>query len=177
MNKPLLYILLMLMLTTVYSHASYLQPPESGQAINMVTGDDGAIQAGKPCPVPRFVNNHSGTIIDNKTGLIWTGDANPHFATVSGDNGDTTWQQALDAIKRLNAEEYLGYSDWRLPNLNELASLVHPGEPVQSLWLSSHGFLNTSSARHWSSSSFAHDATRAWAVHMSSGSVRTLPKN
>lgn len=70
MNKPLLYILLMLMLTTVYSHASYLQPPESGHAINMVTGDDGAILTVKPCPAPRFVNSHSGTIIDHKTGLI-----------------------------------------------------------------------------------------------------------
>lgn len=144
MNKRLLHLLLALtlILGAAASHASNLQPLATGQTILQATGDDGAIQAGKPWPVPRFTDNRNGAIRDNLTGLLWSGDANLLDAgsVVAGSGGVVTWQGALDEIKRLNANAYLGFSDWRLPNLNELASLVHQGEPVQSRWLNRQGF-------------------------------------
>ena len=181
MNKLLLHnlLILILILTITSSHASNLQLPATGQAISQSDGDDGAVQAGKPWPDPRFSDNHNGTVRDNLTGLVWSGDANPliNRSTRSDSKGEVVWQKALDAIKRLNAEAYLGYGDWRLPNLNELASLVHQGEPAQNTWFNFNGFTNSVAAGYWSSSSFTRDAARAWTVQMDGGSVDTLQKN
>ena len=82
------------------------------------TGQDGEIQAGVPWPDPRFTDNGDGTVADNLTGLMWTKDANLPGTTI-------TWQQALDYAADMNAASYpnFGYTDWRLPNVNELESL------------------------------------------------------
>ena len=79
MNKSLLHILLLLILnlTSISSHATSIQLPATGQTTIQAAGDDGAIQTGKPWRVPRFTDNRNGTIRDNLTGLIWSGDANP----------------------------------------------------------------------------------------------------
>jgi hypothetical protein len=34
------------------------------------------------------------------------------------------WEDALAWVQQKNAEQYLGYSDWRLPNAKELQSIV-----------------------------------------------------
>ncbi len=62
-----------------------------------------------------FVNNGDGTITDNATGLMWT----------QVDNGQgVSWAAALAWASQKNAENYLGYSDWRLPDAKELHSIV-----------------------------------------------------
>lgn len=38
--------------------------------------------------------------------------------------GQTTWQESLDFIAGMNAEQYQGHGDWRLPNRRELRSLI-----------------------------------------------------
>lgn len=62
-----------------------------------------------------FSENINGTIIDQSTGLIWSKDD-------SGIGMD--WYDALKWIVDKNDENYLGYSDWRLPNIKELQSIV-----------------------------------------------------
>ncbi|MBF0345837.1 MAG: DUF1566 domain-containing protein [Nitrospirae bacterium] len=62
-----------------------------------------------------FVDNSNGTIIDNATGLMWT----------QNDSGTgLNWEGALAWVAQKNATNYLGYSDWRLPNAKELQALV-----------------------------------------------------
>ena len=60
----------------------------------------------------KFVNNNNGTISDKATGLMWT-------QTDSGKG--LNWQQAL---KYAEDSTFAGYSDWRLPNVKELQSIV-----------------------------------------------------
>jgi hypothetical protein len=61
------------------------------------------------------VDNGDGTVSDLATGLMWQ----------QNDSGSAmTWQEALALAETRNAEAYLGYSDWRLPNLKELQSIV-----------------------------------------------------
>jgi len=94
---------------------------ESGRVISCTgTGQDGDTLAGVAWPSPRFTNNGDGTMTDNLTGLVWTQDANLPAAS-------KTWQQALDYVAGMNAGTYpnLGHTDWRLPNVNELESLVN----------------------------------------------------
>lgn len=107
---------------------------------------------------PRFNDNRDSTVTDNLTGLIWTKSANLP-------NGRMTWQEALNYVASLNGSQYLGHSDWRLPNRKELRSLVDHskfGPPLPS----EHPFTNISGssrgAGYWSSSTFAYDPSKAW---------------
>jgi len=113
--------------------------PKTGQTTPYGTGDDGEVQAGAAWPVPRFTDKGDGTIRDNMTGLIWLKDAKcmtteyPEFDD-DGEypgSGMVTWQHALDFVAGMNDGTYpncgLGYTDWRMPNIKELMSLVHFG--------------------------------------------------
>jgi hypothetical protein len=62
-----------------------------------------------------YVDNHNGTVTDTVTGLTWQqGDA-------QNDDGWRTWEQALAYCEGLSLAER---TDWRLPNIRELRSLV-----------------------------------------------------
>ncbi len=62
--------------------------------------------------INKFVDNNDGTITDEATGLMWQKD----------DSGKgMTWLAALELAETSTAN---GYSDWRLPNVKELQSIV-----------------------------------------------------
>ena len=134
------------------------------------SGQDGESQAGLQWPTPRFVDNGDQTQTDKLTGLIWSKNANLAAAT-------KTWQQALDYIKNLNSQKYLGYSDWRLPNVNELATLGYKGQANSATWLNGQGFSNVQSNNYWSSSSHYSHTNYAWIVSMDDGYVSGHPKS
>ncbi|MEK6777346.1 MAG: DUF1566 domain-containing protein [bacterium] len=134
------------------------------------TGQDGDIRAGVPWPAPRFMNNGDSTVTDNLTGLIWTQNAGtPTVGSCTG--GYKNWQGSLDYVTCLNNINYLGHSDWRLPNVNELESLINADEPNSATWLNVQGFTNVQSSYYWSSSSYADDTGYAWIVNMWYGYV------
>jgi hypothetical protein len=62
-----------------------------------------------------FVDNGNGTITDKSTGLMWQ---------KSGSSGAKTWKQAQKYVNGLNKNVFAGYANWRLPTIEELASLV-----------------------------------------------------
>jgi len=117
----------------------------------------------------RFTDNGDGTITDNRTGLMWTKDAGtPTVGSCSG--GIKNWQEALDYIACLNSINHLGYSDWKLPGVKELISLVDYSRFGPPLPLS-HPFLNVQPHYYWSSSSYAYSTGYAWIVSMWNGYV------
>ncbi len=122
------------------------------------TGQDGEIQAGVTWPDPRF-SSGTGTeadcITDNLTGLIWQKNGNL--------GGAMTWNNAIDYANNFNL---CGYSDWRLPNVNELESLVNAGVSNTSAWLNTQGFINVQADYYWSSTTYANDTSSAWVVGM-----------
>jgi len=62
-----------------------------------------------------FTDNGDGTITDAATRLQWT----------KGDSElGMDWEHALAWAQQKNAENYLGHSDWRLPDVKELQSIV-----------------------------------------------------
>jgi hypothetical protein len=147
---------------------------KTGQNISYRQGDDGDLEKGAVWPSPRFTDLGDGTIADNLTGLTWTKDANGPGPISCTPASTKTWQGALDYIKCLNANNYLGNNDWRLPNRKELFSLIdrskyspalpagHPFQRVQS-----NSFLE----QYWSSTTRAGDASSAFTVSIADGSV------
>ncbi len=63
-----------------------------------------------------FTDNKDGTVTDKATKLMWS----------QNDSGTSmNWEQALAWVQTKNVENYLGHSDWRLPNVKELQSIVN----------------------------------------------------
>ncbi|MBF0539421.1 MAG: DUF1566 domain-containing protein, partial [Nitrospirae bacterium] len=152
-------------------YAGTVSLPKTGQTTSYAAGDDGALQVGVAWPYPRFTVNGDQTVTDNLTGLVWTKDAGtPTVGSCTG--GAKTWQGALDYVACLNAANYLGHNDWRLPNINELESLVNAGQ-ANPAWLYSEGFVNVQSyfTRYWSSTTHAWYTSFAWEVNMYDGYV------
>jgi hypothetical protein len=152
--------------------------PVTGQRYNMWPGDDGGLKAGEPWPSPRLVDNSNETITDRLTGLMWTKDANlmvtrnPEFDTNQWVDGCVNWQHALNYIALLNSQNYLGYNDWRMPNRNEMTSLIDFSrkDPVLP---ERFPFTNTGDYNleyyYWTSTTRADATDQAWIVVLREG--------
>jgi hypothetical protein len=119
----------------------------------------------------RSVISGDPIVRDTATGLTWQG-CSASTAGVSGascDQGNETkynWQQAIDYCENLT---WAGYSDWRLPAIHELISIIDytKSDPA----VDTTAFPATNSGSFWSSSSLAYDSSKAWGVYFFSGQV------
>jgi hypothetical protein len=163
--------------------------PQTGQTTsydaNVPPRDDGALQEGVELPTPRFTISR-GTVKDNLTGLIWLQNANcPGTAR--------TWQTALNDVASLNSAGTMNgndcgdtskggshRTDWRLPNIRELHSLVDfafDNPAISNAAGTGKGsgsdpFSNFQTASgYWSSTTFASFSVIAWIVDFNLGLV------
>jgi hypothetical protein len=139
--------------------------PKTGQTVSYDVddskADDGGLQSGVPWPDPRFLVIDE-CIMDTLTGLIWTRNGN-----LAG--GQKTWQEALDFADTQNEiPSRCGRTDWRLPNLFEMMSLINYGQLSTAAWLNNaaQGFSSVQSSYYWTSSNYE---ANAWTVYMGSG--------
>ncbi len=151
--------------------------PATGQKTSYSPGDDGALQKGVAWPEPRFTNLDGtspvtdGVAIDQLTGLMWSRDGNAPGPVSCGPATAKTWVAALDYIACLNANSYLGYSDWRLPNMFEMRSLVNAGESNIAVWLNTLGFTHQQAGYYWSSTTHLIQTDMAYIVDLQGGNV------
>lgn len=109
-----------------------------------------------------FKDNGNGTVTDHRTGLMWQ---------KGGSQGLMDWSEAGAYIQKLNKDGFAGNDDWRLPTLEELASLM------EKLWLNEDLFLSpvfSSAQRHcWSSDN--KGIQRAWKANFHLGFFLDFP--
>jgi len=168
-------------ITTVDIKTAPAKLPQSGQTLCFDTGgatifcsgtgQDGDMPRGGAWATPRFTDQNNNTILDNNTGLIWTKDANAPGPAACIPATIKKWQASLDYVTCLNVNSYLGFSDWRLPNVVELRSLANTSQSATSLWLTAQGFTDLQAEPYWSSSSAADGPSSAWGVDMGVGAV------
>ena len=122
----------------------------------------------------RGENNTSGNfvtnvdvILDNTTGLRWQDNADAGEKKLS-------WKAAIEYCESLSL---CGKDDWRLPNINELKSLV---ERTRSDPAIASEFAHVGSAflsrEYWSSTGLTSDENRAWSIGFIHGMSNTYSK-
>lgn len=117
-------------------------------------------------------DNQDGTISTTKTGLMWSKcscgqewDGNQCL----GEPESKSWEGALACAEEM---DMAGQTDWRLPNINELQSLVHRGYPSPAI---SVLFQNeTMSTYYWTSTTLNDTPGFKWAVDFGAGEVTAI---
>ncbi len=91
-----------------------------------VKGKEGAVMAVRSGPPPQssFFDNGDGTVTDTATGLMWQKCSHGQTWSDGQCTGDPVYLGWGSALKHAEGLTWANYSDWRLPNRNELQSLV-----------------------------------------------------
>ncbi len=138
----------------------------SGQTASYASGDDASAAHGVAWPAQRFTDNGNGTVTDALTGLVWMKNAGCFAAT--------DWASALTAASQL-ASAACGLSDgstagqWRMPNANELESLVDVSRANPAVSAASP-FVNVNVATaYWSSTTYTASPANAMAIRFGDG--------
>lgn len=122
------------------------------------SGQDGDRYPAPGMPLPRY-SSESEVITDLWTGLEW-------LACADLADGVVNWREAIAWVGRLKSDDQ---RPWRLPNINELESLVDydrarpaisPATPMKSL-----------RDAYWSSTTSIYEPDWAWALYLEKGAI------
>lgn len=107
------------------------------------------------------INGHN-VILDYSTGLMWH---------QSGSEEYMKYSEIRQWIQELNRRKYAGYSDWRLPTLEEVASLMEPQENRYALYTD----LLFSREQKYIWTADKYDENRVWVVDFFGGDFNPVP--
>ncbi len=126
----------------------------------------------------RFVDNRDGTVTDSSTHLMWirNGWRLDLFAA-------STWPEA---VKKCEAFDHAGYTDWRLPTIEEWQSIIDTNQLPPAL-VEPNPFRNMIvHLPYWSKNEFVYDRRypltsvspiHAYTVHLYHGRISHLKKS
>lgn len=163
MNRPILPLLALPMLVA-------LLPLASGNAQAVTC--QGNVPPSNPDLV--YVDNEDGTVTDLRSGLMWKQCVQGRSGSSCG-NGTVTTMTWAAALAAAQASTFAGYSDWRLPNIRELQSLVevcHTYPAINDAY-----FPNDPSWYVWSGSPFPALLNHAWHVGFFYGDALGAARN
>ncbi|EMY78004.1 PF07603 family protein [Leptospira weilii serovar Ranarum str. ICFT] len=133
--------------------------------------------SGNPTPAFSFLDNGNGTVTDQNTKLLWSkcalGKSNTTCAVGVLFSGNR--QAAINGCGNLNVAVFAGRNDWRLPNVNELLSIVdHSGAGNPAIPAAFPNFpANTT---FWTSTNDETTLTQSLAINFNGGTSISIPK-
>ena len=105
----------------------------------------------------KYEAQSGGTVVyDHASGLRWQ---------QSGSQSDMNYERAKNYISELNHEQFAGYTDWRLPTLEEAMSLMEPTQKNSDLHIDQ--IFDPCQMRIWTSD-FRRDSM-SWVVRFDAG--------
>lgn len=149
-----------------WSSTTYASEPIYAWLVDFFTGSLGftdkfrsfmyvrCVRGGQSGSFGDFQDNGDGTVTDNVTSLMWQRE---------DDNTTRLWESAITYCENLPLSMY---SDWRLPNIKELSSIVDLSRYNPAV--DNTAFPNTN-AVYWSSTTYAGFPDVAWGVLFSNG--------
>jgi hypothetical protein len=99
---------------TCYDNGQAVDCPEEGAAFY---GQDAQYAGARPA----YTDNGNGTVTDNVTGLMWQQSPDTNGDGMISAADKLSYDQALSGASSFNLA---GYTDWRLPTIKELYSLI-----------------------------------------------------
>ncbi len=151
-------------LSFLFVVATFLQADslkQTGQTTSYTDYDDGYYKAGVPNSYTR--DDALEIVTDNVTKLVWQ------------DNSDAktvkkTCQGAKDYCESL---DFAGHTDWRLPTIKELQTIVDDGVYNPAI---NATFQNVTSGSYWSSTTLSSYTSDAWGVYFYNGGMHYYGK-
>ena len=137
-------------------------------------------------PSERFeINETEGVVLDRSTGLMWQQcevglSYNAENKSCVGSTQKLTWQQAL---LEANDSSHASYTDWHVPNIKELASIIDHSCASPALaklelgiFLFSNELISGEEGDYWSSTTVSLEPQYAWTFQVADGKNRYLKK-
>ena len=140
--------------TKCYDDGNQIQCSEPGEAFY---GQDGNYLINPPSYTKLDANgndlpdaaNSWVMVRDNVTGLIW--EVKTDDGSIHDKDNTYAWQDAQDTfLAQVNASQFGGHSDWRLPTIKELSSIINLGGSKPAVDRSY--FQNCIAGQYWSGS-------------------------
>ena len=118
---------------------------------------------GQPLAAGVYSDLANGTVLDNVTNLVWQQE--------DDDQNSRSWEEALAYCETL---ELAGQTDWRLPNIRELYSLIDRSLTIPRI--DQAYFPNTNLANYWTSTTLNGVPSQAHSVSFFSAQISPTNK-
>ncbi len=104
-------------------------------------------------------DDNNQVVFDTTSKLMWQDDNDVILTSTK-----KTWENAIAYCESLNN---VSYTDWRLPNINELYTIINFTNSSPAM---NSKFIQTSNSKYWTSTSYKYDLSNAWHIDFTNGS-------